>query len=1195
MAITVAMRTQVSQLYVSLFGRAPDGEGLGFWVTKLANGTSLSQIAQEMFAVDAARAYYPAFATNGEIIATFYKNVLGRSEAEGEAFWTAKMNAAANKGDVFLELINVIVNFADTTNADGMKSKALFNNKVAVAQYYGEQMGSVEGATAVLAGVTDDVATVAAAKLLAGKTINLSVTQDTVTGTSANDVFVAKVVQNANGEQTNQLGTGDQINGGAGTDTLNATVIMASPLNQGPSSTIRPVTVDVENVQFTALSAGGTTGGNQTVSINAAEMIGLDRVHSLNSDASLAVYNLTTLTNSGNYADKRDTDSITLRMDHSGNLGAYVPSSMTVLFDGNYLLAGAQSQSRADFFLLDQDADLEGEPLLSRINVDGLRFTIDGGPTITLKNAAAQTAETHAGFVAALQTALNALITDGTLPEGSTLTVDTARTQTTFLDDGSASSAIPAMTLKVPGKTVVPVGFSQVADALGEYNVYGRFNNDSSSTVDPVTSNIELMKVGRGSDGGDLTVGGMSTDFTNTWNSGSGSKGVQQFNITVFGDASQPSKLSSLQSTNNTLQVVNISNATGSAAALVIGNNETSGGNTVNGASAVAFDLTSSKNTALKDVKYFNAENFANNLTVHGYLSDEVVAKYMNRTDTDTDPSADNTYKGVKLTNVPDSFEYNFGGGNDLLNLNISKSPLAANGTVNREDFEFTASMGAGNDTVEIQIGDGAGIATDPWYVNMKAAAGTGTLTINAGAGNDTVRTWGSSAWEINAGSGNDRVYTDNSGAQVGITFNSGRAAWVLNSADGQAAASADRNVATIKSAAAATTTDEVANVSLTVNFFGITQTVNVGTTHTNAGGIVTDLVINQAIKAAIQGNVYLSGLLVAEDGPGRTLIVRSLVDGEMVAGRLAVSLSSDARTDAQTGNGVLAFTNALANGLGFANASAGAHAATTGTAASRFASVFASEGAVAGTAIVGEDSDNVNSNTVVDGTGTDLIVLSTNAAGTEIVNLTADGEADVIFNVTNAKISGLGVGDKVVLSNNITLTSTNISSGVTVAVNNTGATFTGTAGADTIVGTANADVIIGGAGADVMTGGAGADTFVFATGATGVTLATADTITDFTTAVDLIETGIAGLVAADVAIADGTALANFAAFVTAAEAAFAAGDNVFVAWNVANISAGNALVAINSNGGATFTAGDTLIVLTGINAGAEIDVTDFA
>ena len=29
MAITAQMRTEISQLYVALFGRAPDGEGLG--------------------------------------------------------------------------------------------------------------------------------------------------------------------------------------------------------------------------------------------------------------------------------------------------------------------------------------------------------------------------------------------------------------------------------------------------------------------------------------------------------------------------------------------------------------------------------------------------------------------------------------------------------------------------------------------------------------------------------------------------------------------------------------------------------------------------------------------------------------------------------------------------------------------------------------------------------------------------------------------------------------------------------------------------------------------------------------------------------------------------------------------------------------------------------------------------------------
>ena len=140
----------------------------------------------------------------------------------------------------------------------------------------------------------------------------------------------------------------------------------------------------------------------------------------------------------------------------------------------------------------------------------------------------------------------------------------------------------------------------------------------------------------------------------------------------------------------------------------------------------------------------------------------------------------------------------------------------------------------------------------------------------------------------------------------------------------------------------------------------------------------------------------------------------------------------------------------------------------------------------------------------------------------------------------------------------------------------------------------AGLSTITGGAGADTLTGGAGADTFVYATGATGVTVATADTITDFTTADDFISTGIAGIAAADVVIADGTGLADLAAFVTAADAAFAAGDSVYVAWNVANISAGNALVAINNNGGATFAAGDSLIVLTGVNLAAEIAAANF-
>ncbi|MFZ6802170.1 DUF4214 domain-containing protein, partial [Undibacterium sp. Di24W] len=68
MAITAAMRTQVTELYVSLFGRAPERDGLAFWVGKLDAGATYAQIAQQMFDVDPARAYYPKSSTNKELV-----------------------------------------------------------------------------------------------------------------------------------------------------------------------------------------------------------------------------------------------------------------------------------------------------------------------------------------------------------------------------------------------------------------------------------------------------------------------------------------------------------------------------------------------------------------------------------------------------------------------------------------------------------------------------------------------------------------------------------------------------------------------------------------------------------------------------------------------------------------------------------------------------------------------------------------------------------------------------------------------------------------------------------------------------------------------------------------------------------------------------------------------------------------------
>jgi len=260
-AITVAMRTEISQLYVSLFGRAPDSDGLGFWVSSYAGGNTLAKIAQSMYETSPARAYYPLFATPSEIVTTFYANVLGRApDAEGLAFWVNEFNSAATPGTFFAKLVSNVVNYNGTDEA-GLTSQSLFNNKVAVAQFYGENGGTVAGATAALTGVTSDASTVDTAKsailnpapvVVAGQTIQLGSTVQTSDGGAGDDTFVASTVP---GSIT--LNAGDILNGGSGTDTLSLT---AGGTSDGVVFLNSIENVDVRLISSQSLDALGWVG-----------------------------------------------------------------------------------------------------------------------------------------------------------------------------------------------------------------------------------------------------------------------------------------------------------------------------------------------------------------------------------------------------------------------------------------------------------------------------------------------------------------------------------------------------------------------------------------------------------------------------------------------------------------------------------------------------------------------------------------------------------------------------------------------------------------------------------------------------------------------------------------------------------------------------------------------------------------------
>ena len=176
MAVTLQNRTEISALYVALFGRAPDAEGLAYWASEVDKGQSITSIANRMYATAPARAYYPTSATDIEIVNSFYQNVLGRpADPQGQSFWLGRLVALGDRGALIQEMITTVVNYSGAAsnpalNALGFGSRDLFLNKVEVAVYYGLNGGNITNATGALQNVTADAASVTPAK------VNISLT-----------------------------------------------------------------------------------------------------------------------------------------------------------------------------------------------------------------------------------------------------------------------------------------------------------------------------------------------------------------------------------------------------------------------------------------------------------------------------------------------------------------------------------------------------------------------------------------------------------------------------------------------------------------------------------------------------------------------------------------------------------------------------------------------------------------------------------------------------------------------------------------------------------------------------------------------------------------------------------------------------------------------------------------------------------
>jgi len=133
MALT---QTQVSQLYVTLFGRVSEGAGNKYWQNAVSD---VAAGADAMLATTAAQEYFGSALTSDEaFIKHIYKNTLNKSEVEDPAgikFWVDALKAGNSRGLVVSELIKAAIAEANKGTAQD-----LFNNKVALSDYTAEKV-----------------------------------------------------------------------------------------------------------------------------------------------------------------------------------------------------------------------------------------------------------------------------------------------------------------------------------------------------------------------------------------------------------------------------------------------------------------------------------------------------------------------------------------------------------------------------------------------------------------------------------------------------------------------------------------------------------------------------------------------------------------------------------------------------------------------------------------------------------------------------------------------------------------------------------------------------------------------------------------------------------------------------------------------------------------------------------------------
>ena len=286
---TTAQINAIAALYAGYFNRAPDPEGLQFWIDQIDGGREFNTIAEDFAASEEATSLYPYLtapdvASPSTFITNVYQNLFNRApDAEGLQFWTDVLNSGSvSVADMIEAIIEGAVDAPDATPATF--DKTTLDNKVEVGLDFAADAANTSGfdfddadksaATAVIDSVTEEEATVDAAKASTdaylsgtsnqGDTFTLTTEIDALTGSTADDTFTGVAGNFLNGT----FNTGDSINGGTGDDTLNIIATNAGTIT--PASMTGVEKISVQDLANLSINLSNATGVQTLASKNSA-------------------------------------------------------------------------------------------------------------------------------------------------------------------------------------------------------------------------------------------------------------------------------------------------------------------------------------------------------------------------------------------------------------------------------------------------------------------------------------------------------------------------------------------------------------------------------------------------------------------------------------------------------------------------------------------------------------------------------------------------------------------------------------------------------------------------------------------------------------------------------------------------------------------------------------------------------------